>query len=556
MARRGRPGGRVSPHTTTPAARTVYAPSGMVAAADHLAAAAGVAALRAGGTAADAAVATGAVLAVTNQHQCGMGGDLFALVHRPGEPVAALVAAGRAGSGADPAQARAEGLTRLPARGDIRAATVPGCVDGWVELHRRFGRLPLPQVLDAAITYAATGFPASALLSAMAPLVAHLDGADDYRGPVSAHGGRLPPGTLVRRPGVAVALEAVAADGRAGFYLGPFGDGLVRLGGGLFTRDDLARVQAHWVAPLAVDVWGHTVHAPPPPSQAYLALAGAAVADQLPLPADPTDPLWPHLLAESARTVGADRDDVLHDEADGAALLDRDRLAARRALVDVDRRGEHAPLARGGGTTAACAVDRERMGVTLMQSNAAGFGAHIVEPATGVFLHDRGIGFSLALGHPAEFLPRRRPPHTLAPALVTRPDGTLRAVLGSMGGDSQPQIVLQLLARLLRHGESPGRAVRAGRWTHGVDSRGDHAGFDTWAGDGPGHVQIEAHAPTAWDAGLASRGHDVRRSHTPIDHGFGHAQVIAVHADDGDGLGDVLAGVADPRALDGAAIGY
>jgi gamma-glutamyltranspeptidase/glutathione hydrolase len=533
-------------------ATTVHAPSGMVATADHLASSAGVAALRAGGSAADAAVAAGAVLAVTNQHQNGMGGDLFALVHRPGEPVAALVAAGRAGSGADALQAHAEGLTRLPAQGDIRAVTVPGCVDGWVELHRRFGRLPLPEVLEAAVTYAATGFPVSPLLSAMAPLILDLDAADDYRDPAMANGGKLPPGTLVRRPGVAAALAAIAAEGRAPFYLGPFGEGLVRLGRGLFTRADLARSQAEWVDPLSVDVWGHTVHVPPPPSQGYLSLAGAAVAADLPVPDDPGDPGWAHLLAEASLLVGIDRDDVLYDGADGAALLAPDRLAARRAQIDPDRRADVPPLARGGGTTVGCMVDRDRMGVTLIQSNASGFGAHIVEPATGVFLHDRGIGFSLVADHPAAFRPGRRPPHTLAPALVTRPDGSLRAVLGSMGGDSQPQVVLQLLARLLRHDESPGHAVRAGRWTLApgpADAYGRAGGFDTWSGEGPGHVEVEAHAPAAWDAGLAARGHQVRRSGEAVDHGFGHAQMIEV-------VDGVLAGMADPRSLDGAAFGY
>ena len=540
---------------------TVHAPSGMAAAADHLASSAGVAALRAGGNAADAAVAAGAVLAVTNQHQCGMGGDLFALVHRPGEPVAALCAAGRAGSGADPVQARAEGLARLPAHGDVRAVTVPGCVDGWVELHRRFGRLPFPQVLEAAVTYAATGFPVSPLLAVTAPAILDLDGADDYRDPAMAAGGRLPPGTLIRRPGVAGALTAIAAEGRAGFYGGPFGDGLIDLGRGLFSRADLARGQAEWVEPLAVEVWGHTVHVPPPPSQAYLTLAAAVVAAGLPLPDDPADPAWAHLLAEASRAVGIDRDAVLHDAADGAALLAPERLEARRAAVDPARRAEHATLAAAGGTTVCCTVDRDRMGVTLIQSNASGWGAHLVEPATGVFLHSRGIGFALAPGHPAVVAPGRRPPHTLAPALVTRADGSLRAVLGTMGGDSQPQVVLQLLARLLRHGETPGRAVRAGRWVLGAGGGGrpvvpgapgepgEHAGFDTWAAGGPGHVAVEAHAPAGWDAGLVARGHEVRRSPTEIDHGFGHAQVIEVS----DG---VLAGIADPRALDGAAAGY
>ncbi len=531
-------------------AATAHAPSGMVATADHLASSAGVAILRAGGSAADAAVAAGAVLAVTNQHQCGMGGDMFALVHRPGDAVEALCGAGRAGSGADALQARVEGIDRLPLTGDIRAVTVPGCVDGWIELHRRHGRLPLDQVLEAAITYAATGFPVSPLLSLMAPLVLELDGVDDYLEPAMAAGGRLPPGTLLRRPGVAAALDAVAAQGRAGFYLGPFGEGLLHLGRGLFTRDDLARSQAEWVEPVAVDAWGHTIHTTPPPSQGYLTLAAAVVAEGLDLPDDPDDAAWAHLLVEAARVTGSDRDAVLHETADPAELLDPARLDEQRSRVDPDRRAEIATALRSGGTTVACAVDRDRMGITLIQSNASGWGAHIVEPATGVFLHDRGIGFTLGDGHPAMWAPGRRPPHTLSPALVTRPDGSLRAVLGSMGGDSQPQILVQLLARLLRHDQTPGRAVRAGRWVLGRRvPDGEHGGFDTWAGDGPDRVEVEAHAPAAWDAGLTARGHDVRRSRAAVDHGFGHAQVIALS----DG---VLAGIADPRSLDGAAAGY
>jgi gamma-glutamyltranspeptidase/glutathione hydrolase len=150
---------------------TAHAPTGMVASVDHLASSAGVAVLRSGGSAVDAAVAAGAVVAVTCQHLCGMGGDLFALVHRPGAPVEALCAAGRAGAGAAPLQARLDGLTRLPLVGDVRAVTVPGCVDGWTELHRRHGRLSLDRVLEAAVTYAASGFPVSPTLAVMAPLI-------------------------------------------------------------------------------------------------------------------------------------------------------------------------------------------------------------------------------------------------------------------------------------------------------------------------------------------------------------------------------------------------
>jgi gamma-glutamyltranspeptidase / glutathione hydrolase len=523
---------------------TVRAPHGMVAAADHLASSAGVDALRAGGTAADAAVAAGAVLAVTNQHQCGLGGDLFALVARPGEPVAALCAAGRAGSGADAAPLRADGLERMPPQGDVRAATVPGCVDGLIELHGRFGRLPLAHVLATAAAYAATGFPASPLLAATAADILGVDGADDYRLAAEAAGGRLRPGTLVRRPGVAAALEGIRTGGRAAFYEGRFGEGLVKLGEGWFTPEDLERPQADWVTPLRITAWDHDVWTTPPPSQGYLTLAAAWIAGGLALPDDPDDPAWAHLLAEAARMAGADRTDGLFDGADGEALLDSTRLAERRAAIDPDRRSAFAWPPAPGGTTVCCAVDRDRTGVTLILSNASAWGARVVEPATGVFLHNRGIGFSLAPGHPAELSPGRRPPHTLAPALVTRPDGSLRAVLGTMGGDSQPQVLVQLLARLLHTGQPPGRAVAAPRWV-----LGGAGSFRTWDDGGPDHLAIEAHAPAAWEKGLASRGHDVRRSAVPVDHAFGHAQVV-------EATDRVLAGVADPRSLDGAAIGY
>src|SRR5687768_4419317 len=149
---------------------TRHAPRGMVCSVDHLASSAGVDVLRAGGSAVDAAVAASAVLAVTCPHLCGMGGDLFALVHQPGEPApAALNASGRAGSGADPERLRAEGHATMPFHGDLRSAPVPGCVDGWLALHERFGRLPLADVLHAAVGYAAEGFPASPLLAAVQP---------------------------------------------------------------------------------------------------------------------------------------------------------------------------------------------------------------------------------------------------------------------------------------------------------------------------------------------------------------------------------------------------
>jgi gamma-glutamyltranspeptidase / glutathione hydrolase len=520
---------------------TYHARRGMVCSVDHLASGAGIALLRAGGSAADAAVAASAVLAVTTQHQCGMGGDLFALVHHSdGQPPDCLNASGRAGSGADVAALRAEGHRRVPAEGDVRAVTVPGCVDGWLTLHERHGRLPLAAVLEPALGYATDGFPASPILAAMVPMVVDVEGADDYRrAPVRV-------GTVVRRPGVARTLASIIDGGREAFYQGEFGAGLRRIGRGLYSADDLARRQADWVTPLDIAVWGHRVWTVPPNSQGYLILAAARIAElsgvALGAPDPSDDAAWVHALVESARLAGHDRLDVLHEHADGSILLDPDRLARRAARFDPARRCELATgHADDGDTIYLCAADGDGMAVSLIQSNALGWGARLTVPEVGIFLHDRGIGFSLTPDHPAEYGPGRRPPHTLAPALVQRADGTLRSVLGTMGGDVQPQVVLQMLTRLLVHGQPPAEVVQAPRWRLGAGS------FDTWADGGPGFVALEHGAPAAWSIGLEHRGHRVEAdARMRITMGYGHAHVIERSPD------GTLAGAHDPRTLTGA----
>jgi gamma-glutamyltranspeptidase/glutathione hydrolase len=322
-----------------------------------------------------------------------------------------------------------------------------------------------------------------------------------------------------------------------------FGEGLLELGGGFYTEDDLVEPNVDWVEPLGVRAWGHDVWTVPPNSQGYLTLAGAWIADGLDLPDDPDDPLWVHLLVESARQAGFDRNEVLHEHADGAALIAPERLAPRRAAIDASAAAALGDSYRGGGTIHLAVVDSNHMGVSLIQSNAAGWGVGLAVPSVRVFLQNRGVGFNLTPGHPAELGPRRRPPHTLAPALVTTPDGALSHVIGTMGGDAQPQILLQLLARLLHAGQSPGRAIASGRW----ELIGGETGFDTWSQRGEVSVWVEGHASAPWAPGLRERGHSVRVG-DPFDH-VGHAHVIAVQD-------DVLAGASDPRPRTGRAATY
>lgn len=526
---------------------TVRAPHHMVASADQLATSAGVATFAQGGNAVDAAIATNAAIAVSGPHLCGMGGDLFALVHidDPSDGAAgetfALNASGRAGAGADAAGLRAEGFTDMPFKLDVRSVTVPGCIDGWVALHERFGSLPFDVILAPARRLAAEGFPASPLLVGS---LRRLDAASRENLAELATQATSA-GALVRRPGAALVLAALPASGRDGFYLGAFGDGLLELGDGLFDADDLGTVQANWMAPLTTSAFGVDLHTIGPNSQGYLTLAAARLAERLDLPDDPDDERWAHLLIEAATAAGFDRPDALHEHADGQALLAT--IDHRLDLIGLEIASRRPVPGSNGDTTYLCTagIDRDgrRIGVSLIQSNASGFGSHLVEPNTGINLHNRGIGFNLIEGHPAEFGPGRRPPHTLAPALATQ-SGRLASVFGTMGGDAQPQILLQIAARLFHHGQSPTAAIDAARWIlHGPDT-----GFETWTGDGGPLVHVEGHAPADWVDALAARGH--RSEQRPAwDSGFGHAHAIVVEPS------GMFAGAADPRAVVGSAAG-
>jgi gamma-glutamyltranspeptidase/glutathione hydrolase len=350
-------------------AATLRSKNGMVCAIDHLAAGTGVEMLRRGGSAADAAIATNAVLAVTSQHLCGMGGDLFAVVTPPGERPIALNSSGRAGSGADPERLRGAGHKVMPFWDDIASVTVPGCVDGWIALHQRFGKLEFAELLEPARSYAEEGFPASPTLVEDFAVVAGLEEAADY-----TTSGPLREGSIIRRPGVARTLAAIASGGRKAFYEGEFGEGLLRLGGGEFTGRDLATPIADWVEAVSVEAFGTRIWSAPPNSQGYLTLAGAFIASRLDLPDDPDGDAFAHLLVESSRQAAFDRLEVLAEGVDGASLLDATELDRRRQQIDPDHAAILGDRYQEGETTALLAVDRDRLGVSVIQSNASGFG--------------------------------------------------------------------------------------------------------------------------------------------------------------------------------------
>jgi gamma-glutamyltranspeptidase/glutathione hydrolase len=505
---------------------TRYGGRGAVASVDHHATSAGLALLRQGGSAADAAVGASAVLAVTTQHMCGAGGDLLAVVGRPDGRVESLLAVGRAGSGSDAEAMRQEGLERMPFRDDVRTVTVPGCVDGWVSLHERHGRLPLADVLAPAVELAERGFAASPLLSAAAPSVAGVPGLEFCAG--------VRPGEVRRRPALATALAAIGREGRSAWYQGDFGRELLELGAGLFTEDDLRQPLDEWGEPLSLRVGDSVLHSVPPPAQGYLVLSSAWIAEAVSGWGDV------HLLVEASRAAGHDRLRRLGDGVTG--LLDD--LEERAALVDPDRARTYAPPVGAGGTIYLCSADEDGLVVSLSQSNASGFGSGLAVPGVGVALHNRGIGFSLTPGSPAELRPGARPSHTLCPSLLVT-DEAVTAV-GTMGGDAQPQVVLQLLAAL-RGGATPAAALARPRWAL---SGPRQDGFDHWEPWADGTVApavvLEEGAPPEWEERLLRAGHRVER----VDRVLGHAHCV-VRSRDGR-----VAAAADPRAAGSDALAW
>jgi gamma-glutamyltranspeptidase/glutathione hydrolase len=413
-----------------------------------------------------AAVAAQGVVA---PETCGLGGDLFALIHEPGwERPKALNSSGRAGSGVDAEELRRTGATEIPLS-HRAAVTIPGCVDGLLTLAGELGKLPLETTLEPAIRLATDGFEVSTEQAS-----AFGRQADLYRGnPAVADfypgGEPVGRGDRVTRTALARTLEAVVTGGREAFYLGQPGEDISAAVGGSITMDDLAEVQSKWVEPIATEVGGLMAWTIPPNSQGYLGPGALAVFEMLGPPDDPDDPMWWHLLVEAYRCLAWERDDLVADPGSLALpaqmILDTARL--QRAAESVDRSstgiwptGMDAPHS----TAYLCAADEDGMAVSIIQSNYRGTGSPYGAARSGFLLQDRGLGFTLTPGHPNELAPGKRPLHTLAPTLWTEADRP-RWILGTRGGAVQPQIIAQMAARAILGSQGLEEAQRAPRWT-------------------------------------------------------------------------------------------
>ncbi len=531
-----------------PQARSMVASRFGVVAAEHpLAAQAGAFILAHGGTAADAAVAANAVMGVVAPMMDGVGGDLVAMVDDPriGEPV------GLDAIGWSPAAASVGRLTgrdgdRVPARG-IDAVTVPGTVDGWDKLLRRFGRLSFADVLAPAISVAETGFPVSEVFAGTWAAPASLDAlrSDAEAARVFLPGGAPPAaGQVFADADLAGTLRLIASGGRDGFYGGETAAHILEASarrGGAMQASDLSGYASEWVRPISGPYRGWTVYEMPPSTMGFTVLEMLGIMGRAPLGLFGRDSVQSlHWTIEAKKLAYAD---LLRFDGDPrasrvpiAGLLANEYARARASSIDPGHAacavGPGRPAEPGGDTTYVAAVDRDGMMVSLMQSNFWEFGSGIVPEHSGFALGNRGRLFSLDPASPNLLAGHRRPLHTLIPAFMTK--GAVRIAFGIMGGFNQAQAQAQFVSNVADFGMDIQAALEAPRF-----SKPTFEGCD---------VDVEDRTSPSTLAGLVALGHEVRLRGAFSPEVMGGGQAVERDAATGTNFG-----ASDPRK-DGEAI--
>ena len=508
--------------------------NGLVATDHHLATAAGLAVLRDGGSAVDAAVAAAAVCAVTQPHRTSIGGDLFALVY----DASAREVSAFNGSGAAPRSLTREQFDGgFPKEGAL-VATVPGVVAAWGDLLREHGRLGLDRVLAPAVMYAEEGFPVSdGLAEGFTDSGARLD---EEAARVFGPRGRYPRGgEILQQPDLANTLREIASGGADSFYTGAFAErfaeGVARVGGAI-TTDDLAEHATDRPDPAHVRYRGLSVYGQPPVSQGHILLEELAIAEGL----DMSQLAWGsadlvHQMVEIKKMGFADRDAYSGDPRvvpfEVTKLIAADFIAARRRAIPARASDRTDAGVMAADTTYLAVVDRDGNAVSLIESVFSEFGSACVVPGTGVLLNNRLVGFSLDAASPNALAPGKRPIHTLNTVLAL--DGsTPRFVFGTPGRHAQVQTNFQLAVGLIDHGFDVQRAIEEPRWYHEAGRA----------------LKVENRFSEATRKALAAKGHDVVLLGDWAEV-TGGAQAIAIDPN------GVFSGGADPRR-EGHAAGY
>jgi gamma-glutamyltranspeptidase/glutathione hydrolase len=519
-----------------PGRSPVIACEGMAATSHPLATLAAVDALRAGGTAADAAVAAVAALCVIEPHMTGIGGDCFCLVSQPGKPVWGYNGSGRAGAKASDETLRAQGLTEIG--NTIHAVTVPGAIDAWEAILKVHGRFGLDRALAPAIKYAEGRFPvASRVAFDWAKHVGKLKADAGASRHYLFNGAAPKEGDVIRFPALAQTLKAIAAKGARAFYEGEIADDMAKTLAArksFLTAEDFSRHRGDAVEPISTNYRGLDLVEIPPNGQGLTALVMLNILENFDVAS--LDPLGAdrfHLVLEAARLGFAVRDTHIADEAHMrtpvADLLDKGFGKKLASLIDMKKRAKlpSAP-APGNDTVYLTVVDRDRMAVSFINSLYSSFGVGICTEKTGIMLTNRGACFTLEPDHPNTFGPNKRPMHTIIPALAMR-NGRCDMSFGVMGAHYQPMGHVQIVLNMLDYGMDVQQAIDCPRFFF-EDEKTD----------------VERGTPAATIEGLKARGHDVVTATSP----WGGAQTIKIDWDRG-----VLIAGSEPRK-DGCALGY
>ena len=531
----------------------IIATNGIAATSQPLATQVALDILKAGGSAVDAAIAANAMLGLTEPTGCGVGGDLFAIVwDAESGRLHGLNASGRSPESLTLAMLKEMGLDRIPKRGPL-PVSVPGCVDGWFELHAKFGKLPMADVLAPAIRYARTGF-------GLTEVIAHYWAKNaktlrQYSGfsEVFEPDGRPPQkGEVFRNPALANTYEQLARGGRDAFYEGEIAQTIgayMAEQGGYLTADDLAAHESEWVEPVSTSYRGHDVWELPPNGQGIAALQILNVLEAYDIASMGFgSPEYMHLFMEAKKLAFEDRarfyaDPAFHD-IPVAELISKEYAEKRRELIDPEEAAKSYPAGNPsleeGDTVYLTVADSAGNMISLIQSNYRGMGSGMTPPGLGFILQNRGELFDLTEGRWHTYAPKKRPFHTIIPAFVTK-DGEPWLSFGVMGGATQPQMHAQIVINLVDFGMNLQEAGDAPRMLHSESSQPTGERME----DG-GVVSLESGHPWETVRALKGMGHDVRWKVGP----YGGYQAILRDAEKG-----VYVGASESRK-DGHAAGY
>jgi len=494
----------------------VLGQNGMVATSHPLATQIGLDVLKDGGNAIDAAIAANAALGLMEPSGCGIGGDLFAIVwDAKTKKLYGLNASGRSPQALTLDFFEKEGMTKIPSHGAL-PVSVPGAVDGWFELHNKFGSKPMTEILAPAIDYAEKGFPLTELIAwYIQRTVPFFESrgfpniADTYK---AQNGGKLPnEGEIYKNPYLAATYRKIAEGGRDAFYKGDIaktiGD-FIKSQGGFLSAKDLAAHKSEWVEPVSVNYRGYDVWELPPNGQGIAVLQMLQILEQYDfsnIEFGSTEHL--HLFTEAKKLAFEDRAKYYADmdffDVPVEELLSDAYAKERKAQIGNRAGTYNAGEISAGETIYMTVADKDGTMISLIQSNYRGMGSGMAPPKLGFMLQDRGELFSLKRGQANTYEPGKRPFHTIIPAFVTK-DGKPFVSFGVMGGDFQPMGHTQIVMNLIDFGMNLQEAGDAPRW--------DHTGGASPLGrttENTGLIRTESGIPYATIRGLMDKGHQI-----------------------------------------------